>query len=102
MPKFAAVVKITEPIYGVTLNGPLAVGDTISVSEDEAAILRGLPEQFVELTWEPERRTWTGTSPLNKMADPPEITKSEDAGGVTGCADGVQVNEDDADPAAAQ
>jgi len=78
MPKFTALQLITEAPPSVTLRLPMRPGQSTNVSDDEAVVLRSLPELFAELTWDNEQSTWTGQSPMNRMVSGAAVTK--DAG----------------------
>lgn len=70
MPTFVALQRITEAPPGVTLRLPMPRGTRTNVSEDEAAILRGLPDLFeVEAPW-------TATPTRNRMVGRAAVTKT--------------------------
>lgn len=75
MPKFIALKDVPEAIHGLALPVPMLAGySTGTVSDDEAAILRGLPDLFVEL------KDWSQKAPRNTMVSGPTITKAAQGG----------------------
>ena len=75
MPRFRATVPITESIVGVSLQVPFPAGPLTTVSEDEAAILRALPEQWAEVLPDPPP-AWSPTPQQNRMVAGAEVVKA--------------------------
>ena len=71
MPRFEAITIVETAPDGVTLQLPMQAGDATTVSEDEALLLRALPEQFREVL------PWTATPQRNRMMAAPAVAKAE-------------------------